>query len=167
MTKVNFNTLQWVPCDSRADMEARGSQSVAVHGMLLTSDSNSWGYFQTPNNRQIHVGYANVGLLPQAVLFGDRVFVGINECLVGYNLSVDISCFSYRMPFIFHEFVEAGDRLVVRDEMGFVGLSMNGAELWKFCTSGIINRYSVTLSDISGEMIDGERFFFEIPVSGC
>ncbi|WP_090872407.1 hypothetical protein [Paraburkholderia diazotrophica] len=44
-----------------------------------------------------------------------RLIVGINECLVGYDLLAGAAFFSYRMPLVFQEFVEVGNPLIVRD----------------------------------------------------
>jgi hypothetical protein len=146
-------------------MEARSSGEKVV-GMLLTSDANTWGYILTPDDRHLNVGYANIGLAPQAMLVGQRMFVGINECLAGYDSSVGATYFSYRMPLVFHEFVEIGDSLIVRDEMGFVGVALDGRELWKFGTEGVVDSYTVTSSKISGSTTEGSDFSFEIPVTG-
>jgi hypothetical protein len=116
-------------------MEARTFGQNIV-GTLRTSDSNTWGYFQTTGGWHLNVGYANIGLMPQAVLIDQRMLVGINERVVGYDLSVGTEYFSYRMPLVFHEFVEVNDPLIVRDEMGFVGIAPDGSELWKFGTEG-------------------------------
>ena len=163
MTK--FDMLKWVPCDSHSDMEARASGEKVV-GTLLTSDANTWGYIHTPDGWHLNIGYANIGLVPQAMLVGQRMFVGINECLVGYDLSVGATYFSYRIPLVFHEFVEIGDSLIVRDEMGFVGIAPDGRELWKFSVEGVVDRYMVTSSKISGNTTEGSSFSFEIPVTG-
>jgi hypothetical protein len=144
-------------------MEARTSGH-KILGTLLTGEFNAWGYFQTPEGLCINVGYANVGLIPQAVLVDRCVIVGIDECLVGYDLLAGASYFSYRMPFMFHEFVEVGDLFIVRDEMGFVGLASDGSERWKFCTEDTIENYVVTSSSISGKTADGLPFSFELPV---
>ena len=48
------------------------------------------------------------------------------------------------MPFIFHEFVKTDDLLIVRDELGFVGIAVDGSELWKFCTEDIVESYVAT-----------------------
>lgn len=163
MIMIKFNMLTWVPCDSRSDMEARTSE-YKILGTLLTEGSNTWGYFQTPEGFCINIGYANAGLIPQAVLLDQRVIVGIDECLVGYDLLAGVSCFSYRMPFMFHEFVEVGDLFIVRDEMGFVGVAQDGSEQWKFCTKDVVESYAVTSSNISGKTADGLPFSFELPV---
>ncbi|QET05838.1 MULTISPECIES: hypothetical protein [Cupriavidus] len=155
--------LKWVPCDSRSDMEARASGG-KVLGTLLTCDANTWGYFQTLEGSHLNVGYANLGLVPQAVLDGQRMLVGINEYLVCYDLTIGIKCFSFRMPLVFHEFIEIGDSLIVRDEMGFVGIAQDGTELWKFGTEGVVESYMVTSSKISGKTTEGSRFSFELPM---
>jgi hypothetical protein len=162
---TGFDILKWVPCDSRSDMEARASGEKVV-GTLLTSDANTWGYVQTPEGGHLNIGYANIGLVPQAVLVGHRMLVGVNECLVGYDLSVGAKYFSYRMPLVFHEFIYAGDSLIVRDEMGFVGIAPTGSELWKFVTEGVIESYTITSSEIIGKTTEGSRFSFELPVRG-
>jgi hypothetical protein len=163
MTIKKFDMLTWVPCDSRSDMEARTSGKRVV-GTLLTSDSNTWGCFQMAEGWYLNVGYADVGLMPQAVLIGQRMLVGVNERLVGYDLSAGKAYFSYRMPWMFHEFVEVCDRLIVRDEMGFVGLAPDGSELWKFVTEEVVESYTVTSSSISGKTTEGSLFSFELPM---
>ena len=157
-----FDMLKWFPCDSRSDMEAR-TFGHKIAGTLLTSDPNTWGYFQALEDCRVNIGYANIGLIPQALLVDQRMIVGINECLVGYDLFANTLYFSYRMPLVFHEFVEVGDLLIVRDEIGFVGIASNGNELWEFCTEDVIKSYTVTSSNISGKTIDGLCFMFELP----
>lgn len=164
MIMVKFDMLKWVPCDSRSDMETRTLGHKFV-GTLLTSDPNTWGYFQTPEDCRVNIGYADLGLVPQAVLIEQRMIIGINECLVGYDLLAGVTYFSYRMPLVFHEFVEVGDPLIVRDEMGFVGIAIDGSELWKFCTEGVVDSYTVTSSNIKGITTDGLRFAFDLPAT--
>ena len=93
------------------------------------------------------------------------MIVGIDECLVGYVLLAGMEYFSYRMPFIFHEFVKTDDLLIVRDELGFVGIAVDGSELWKFCTEDIVESYVATSSNISGKTVDGLHFSFELPTT--
>lgn len=165
MKYFNFEFLRWIPCASYADMDAQGSK-VLVIDTLQTDDPNSWGYFQTPDGSHINVCYANVGLIPQAVAIDGRVIVGIDERLVGYDLSNHTIYFSCRMLFIFHEFVEISDSsLIVRDEIGFIGLAHDGTELWKFCTEGIIDSFAITPYNISGKTMDGDNFTFDLPMN--
>ncbi|WP_323072102.1 hypothetical protein [Mycetohabitans endofungorum] len=164
MKDFNFEFLRWIPCASYADMDAQGSK-VLVIDTLQTDDPSSWGYFQTPDGRHINVCYADVGLIPQSVAIDGCVIVGIDERLVGYDLANNTRYFSCRMPFIFHEFVEIGDSsLIVRDEMGFMGIAHDGTELWRFCAEGVIGSFTIAPYNISGETVDGGRFAFEIPV---
>jgi hypothetical protein len=143
-------------------MEARTFEQEVV-GRLLTSDTNAWGYFETSEGGYMNVGYANIGLKPQGVILGQLLLVGINECLVGYDLSARAAHFSYRMPLVFHEFVDVGDSLIVRDEMGFVGIALDGGELWKFDAGGVVANYVITSSDISGKTLEGLHFSFKLP----
>ncbi|WP_199545352.1 hypothetical protein [Paraburkholderia kururiensis] len=159
-----FDMLKWQACDSRSDMEARTTGAKVV-GTLQTSDANAWGYICTPDGWHLKIGYANIGLVPQAVLVGQSIFVGINECLAGYDLSVGVMRFSYRMPLVFHEFIDVSDSLIVRDEMGFVCMAQDGRELWKFITEGVVDSYEITASTIRGCTVDGLEFSFVIPNS--
>lgn len=160
---IKYNFLNWVPCDSHNGMEACVPKS-AVIDTLVTSDANTCGYFKTPTGDQyIQVGYASVGLSPQALLLGQRLFIGIDECFVGYDLSNRTRCFSYRMPMLFHEFSEIGDPLIIRDEMGFVGMTQDGNEIWKFMTEGVIESYTITPVNIYGVTTEGLKFLFELP----
>lgn len=161
---TRFDMLTWVPCDSRHDMEARTFERKVV-GSLLTSDSTAWGYFRTAEGWYLNVGYANIGLMPQAVLIGQRMLVGINECLVGYDLSIGAAYFSYRMPLVFHEFLAVGDPIIVRDEMGFVGIAPDGRELWRFGTEGVVESFVITSANIRGKTIAGAHFLFELPLT--
>jgi len=160
---TRFDMLRWIPCDSRSDMEARASGEKNVV-TLLTADANTWGYIQTSEDWRLNIGYANIGLIPQSVVVGKRLFIGINECLVGYNLLNGAGCFSYRMPFVFHEFIKVDDSLIVRDEMGFIGLTLNGNELWKFGTESVIKSYAIVESKIIGKTIEGKCFLFNLPI---
>jgi hypothetical protein len=154
--------LQWVPCDSRNDAEARTSERKLI-GTLLTSDANTWGYVETSEGWCLRVGYANLGLVPQAIAVDQSMLVGIDEVLVGYDLSTGSTSFTYRMPWVFHEFVKIDDPLLVRDEMGFVSITMDGNELWKSSAPGVIESYSVTSNQNSGKTTDGTNFLFDIP----
>lgn len=53
---------------------------------------------------------------------------GDNVITMAYRRADGARRFSYRMPFIFHEFLRTGDPLIARDELGFVGLAPDGAQ---------------------------------------
>ncbi|WP_150661923.1 hypothetical protein [Pandoraea sputorum] len=136
-----------------------------IVGTLLTSDANTWGYIDTQEGKRLNVGYANLGLVPQAMLVGHLMFVGINECLACYDVSRCAMHFFYRMPFVFHEFVAIDNLLIIRDEIGFVGISLDGDEIWKFVTDGVIENYEMTSSKIKGWTTDGSSFSYQIPTT--
>jgi hypothetical protein len=162
MTMKTVESAHWMPCDSRSDMRSRTSGR-SVLDELETSGANTWGYFEIPQGLQLNIGYADVGLEPKSVLVGDKILIGIDECLACYDISTHSKCFSYQMPWIFHEFVAIGDPLIVRDEMGFVCLTLEGKELWKFGTPGIIESYKVSMEQIIGKTTDGQSFVFDRP----
>ncbi|VVE84025.1 hypothetical protein PSP31120_04439 [Pandoraea sputorum] len=93
------------------------------------------------------------------------MFVGINECLACYDVSRCAMHFFYRMPFVFHEFVAIDNLLIIRDEIGFVGISLDGDEIWKFVTDGVIENYEMTSSKIKGWTTDGSSFSYQIPTT--
>ena len=159
---MKSETLEWVHCDSRSQLSAETESKITI-GEISTADSNSWGYYNLSKNRCVKISYANVGLTPQSVVYDKYLFIGIDEVLVSYDLSKDIKVFTYRMPFIFQEFVSVGEALIVRDELGFIGLSKNGGESWKFITEGVIETFSVEPPKISGKTVDGETFSYLIP----
>jgi len=83
--------------------------------------------------------------------------------LVGYDVSSRSIIFKYTMPTVFHEFVRfEKDELIVRDEIGFVGISYDGDERWNFCIDVIAN-YEINQSIICGKTEEGESFKFSIP----
>jgi len=162
MSQASNDRARWVPCDSRSDMQAR-TAGLPVIDTLETADANEWGYLQWDDGRCLQVGYADIGLAPQATASNDDIVVGINECLVAYRRADGARHFSYRMPFIFHEFLRTGDPLIARDELGFVGLAPDGAEKWSFFTTGPIARCQLTATHIDGETVEGEAFSFALP----
>jgi len=151
----------WVPCDSRNTLVAQLSPNVCE--LFMTDSPNSWGYMIFDSSVIVPVGYADMGLLPVAVKHGDRIFIGIDELLVGYD-GAGCSClFKYKMPTVFHEFVRFDqNELIVRDEIGFVGLSYAGNERWNFCID-LITDYEINQANISGRTEEGESFKFTIP----
>lgn len=154
---------RWVPCDSRNALVAQLPPSACE--LLMTDSPNSWGYMVFDSNVIIPIGYADMGLLPLAVKHGDRIFVGMDELLVGYDLSNQSFLLKYKMPTIFHEFVRFDqNELIVRDEIGFVGISYAGNENWNFCID-VISDYEITQSTILGKTEEGESFEFTIPSS--
>ncbi len=152
---------QWVPCDSCSALVAQLPKNACE---LLTTDSpNNWGYVAFDLDVVIPIGYADIGLIPLAIRLGNRAFVGINELLVGYDCSSQTALFKYKMPTVFHEFVRFDrDGLIVRDEIGFVGVSYDGNERWNFCID-IIGSYEINKSTILGKTGEGKNFKFVIP----
>jgi hypothetical protein len=152
---------RWVPCDSRNTLVAQLPPNACE--LLITESPNSWGYMVFDSNVIVPIGYADMGLLPVAVKHEDRIFVGIDELLVGYDGS-SLSClFKYKMPTVFHEFVRFDqNELIVRDEIGFVGISYAGDERWNFCID-VIADYEINQSTILGKTEEGENFEFTIP----
>jgi hypothetical protein len=128
--------------------------------VLLTDDYKSWGYFLTENGRKIVVGYANIGLTPQAICDGDTIFAGINEILVGLNSFTLAIKFTYKLPWLFHEFISSEGSLLVRDELGFVKISRDGQKLWEGITEGIIEDFEFNGKKITGSTVEGEDFSF-------
>jgi len=152
--------LAWIPCDSPADLHARLAGRTVI-GQVHTADANTWGYLEVADGRRVEIAYANTGLMPQAVLDGDDLLVGIGECLACFALSTATRRFLYRMPVLFHEFVQVGDPLIVRDELGFVGLARDGAEQWSFATEDLIASYTLAGRQIRGMTASGQAFAFD------
>jgi len=151
----------WVPCDSRSALVAQLPQN--AYELLVTDSPNSWGYIAFDPDVTIPIGYADMGLLPLAVRHGNRIFVGVNELVVGYGYPSQVVLFKYKMPTVFHEFVRFDqDGLIVRDEIGFVGVSYDGDERWNFCID-VIASYEIDRSTILGKTEEGESFKFAIP----
>lgn len=130
---------------------------------LVTADANSWGFFRLCSGKILVIGFADLGLSPVAVQVGNRLFVGIDELVTSFHVNTFQRQFSYRMPTVFHEFVSLEDPIVVRDEIGFVGLSPDGEERWTFLMSGPISEFSIERGHVRGETIDREPFDFAIP----
>lgn len=160
---MNCVLVSWTSSESRCELlNTILNQDVA--GELATEDANSWGFFKLPSNRLLVVGYANIGLFPVAVLSEDRLLVGINEVLASFDAHTLEKQFSYRMPTVFHEFLSVVDPILVRDEVGFVSISADGKERWRFFTGGPINNFVIDNKSIIGDTIDNESFAFDIPL---
>lgn len=152
---------RWVPCESHAALVAALPKNACE--LLTTSDANSWGYMAFDSDSIIPVGYADMGLPPLSVRRGNRIFIGIDELLIGYDWPRQVVLFTYKMPTVFHEFVRFDqDTLIVRDEIGFVGVSYDGDERWNFCID-VIASYEIDCSTILGKTEEGENFKFTIP----
>jgi hypothetical protein len=156
---MSYFYVPWLPVESRG-MLLSNSEATNIVGQIKTSDENSWGYFRVQHDKNFVVGYANLGLSPVAAVVGNYFIVGINEMLAGYNVNGFSPVFVYRMPCVFHEFVSIGDPLIVRDELGFVCISLNGIEQWKYFVNGPINKFEINKTAICGTTIDGEQFSF-------
>jgi hypothetical protein len=155
-------TIPWTSVESKSALVAKREQEEIV-GQFETADANSWGFFRLPTGKILTFGYADLGLLPMAVVMDELLIVGIDELLVGYNASTLERVFVYRMPSIFHEFLFETGRLIVRDEVGFVGISPDGTEQWKELTDGPIDKFEIDGNQINGTTIDGEKFSFSLP----
>ena len=152
---------KWTSCDSRNSLTAQ--LTPAAYGLLVTDSPNSWGYITFDYDIIIPIGFADMGLLPIAIKHENKIFVGIDEVLAGYD-EINSSCiFKYKMPTVFHEFVRFDqDELIVRDEVGFIGISYTGDEHWNYCV-GLIATYTIDQKKIVGETEEGEQFEFSIP----
>ena len=159
-----MNTLapSWNAFESKsALLSAIADEEVA--GELVTADPNSWGFFRSPSGRVLVVGYANLGLPPLVAVFDGRLLVGIDEVLASFDMDTLQRHFAYRMPSVFHEFVSLADPIIVRDEIGFIGISKDGVECWSSLASGPIKMFAIEHGHILGETIDDEPFDFAIP----
>lgn len=89
--------------------------------------------------------------------------MGIDEVVASFGVDTLKKQFSYRMPSVFHEFVSLSERIILRDEIGFVGISANGEECWAFLTSGPINKFAIEQGCVHDNTIDDGRFEFVVP----
>lgn len=161
MQIVQQSNGRWVPCDSRNTLVAQLPPNACE--LLMTDSPNSWGYMVFDSNVIVPIGYADMGLIPVAVKHGDRIFVGIDELLIGCDEASCSCLFRYRMPTVFHEFVRFDqNELIVRDEIGFIGISFAGDEHWNFYI-GVVANYKINQATILGETEEGENFEFTIP----
>ncbi len=159
---MEHGVLAWVPAESKSALGAiLGSAGAASE--LVTEDPNTWGYFQLPNGKKLAIGYSNLGLRPAATTIGQNLIVGIDELLVGFHQDTLERIFTCRMPTVFHEFLSFSDPIVVRDEVGFVCVSVSGTERWRHLTNGPIAKFTMATGSLQGETIDGEKFTFSIP----
>lgn len=154
--------LTWNEVESKSTL-TNVIVGAAVADEILTEDPKRWGFFKLPNENILIIGYANLGLSPVATLVGHRLFVGIDEVVACFDVNTLQRRFSYRLPTVFHEFISLSNRIIVRDEIGFVGISPEGEECWKFFTSGPIRKFFIEPNRVYGETIDDEPFEFAIP----
>lgn len=161
MDELHESKGVWVPCDSRASLLAELPPGAAEP--LTTDSPNTWGYVTFDTAVVIPIGYSDLGLLPVAVMYDGKLFVGIDELLVAYDSSGKSLIFKYTMPTVFHEFVRfEQDCLIVRDEIGFAGISFAGVEKWSFWID-VISDYEIRHSMILGKTEEGQEFKFTIP----
>lgn len=163
---METGNFSWVPCDSRSDLEARlaALRGVKVLRLVETEGANTWGFLNVPSEEPLvlPVGFADVGLVPAAILVDGLLLLGITEVVVGIELSTGALAFRYRVPTVFHEFVRVDENgVLVQDEIGFVLLSLHGEELWKF-SRDLIQDYKLTGNELVVTTLDGERFNVEV-----
>lgn len=161
----------WVPCDSRNDLDGRlaAFRGVTILPLVEAEDANTWGFVKVPTEEPavLPVGYADVGLTPEVIVESGILLVGITELVAGVDLSTGALVFRYRMPTVFHEFVRIDESgVLVRDEIGFVLLSLDGQERWTFCKD-LIQDYELTGNELVVTTFDGERFTAEVGVSNA
>lgn len=159
---MNQIALPWIPAESKSALFSAIVDEMAATEMV-TSDANEWGFFRLPSGRILVVGYANLGLLPVATVTNNHLLVGIDEILACYDVDTLQRKFFYHMPSVFHEFVSLANPIIARDEVGFVAISADGGECWKFLTNGPISNFSFESGRLFGETVDNERFEFSIP----
>ena len=151
--------LVWQSVESKSAFIA-ALERCHVAGHVQTEDANHWGYFTLPDQRVYTVAYANLGLPPLAVQWGTRIFVGIDELFVSFDARSGAKDFVYRMPTVFHEIVVYADPLLLRDEVGFVCVTLQGQERWTYMVEGPIQDYRIDGNVIVGETLEGEPFAF-------
>ena len=156
---MTLTSIQWISSPSKTDAMVDAPSGVPV---VMTSDNNSWGYFIDQSGQKFIVGYADIGLKPQAIECEDTVFIGINEALFGIDSASMTIKFTHKMPWLFHEFIQYKEFLLVRDEIGFVGISKDGQEIWEGITEAPINVFRIEGNSIVGSTTDGDDFHFEI-----
>ena len=167
----NLTEITWIPCESYSDMKTRiaslpGSKCFEI---IQAEDSRSWGFFalrkphsKTPVLLQ-PIGYADIGLPPEAVRFSNQLLIGVNEKIVVVDVTQGTETFTYRMPTIFHEFLSVNSSgILARDEIGFILLSWKGEERWRYCKD-IIDSYKISGNKISFSTIEGEHFHVHFP----
>jgi hypothetical protein len=169
MTKpIKINVDSWRNCSSRSEVDelARNFKGFILDP-VITEDANSWGFLTIDNEEKnifIPIGYANVGPIPQVVQVYDVILIGINEKLMGVDIEKLLTKFCYRLPTIFHEFIEFNENyFVIRDETGFICLSYQGTEIWEFIADDIIDTFEIQHGIIIGYTLEGKEFQFKIP----
>lgn len=159
---MNSVALQWIAVESKSALVDALADELSK-GELVTAEPNAWGFFRLPGGRALVIGYADLGLVPVAALIDNRLLVGIDEVVASFDVDTLRRQFSYCMPTVFHEFISLEDPIVVRDEIGFVGISAEGKARWSFLANGPINKFSIEHGRLHGETIDDEPFEFAIP----
>lgn len=159
---MSIEAQRWIGCSSY-DALMSGVPQNARETLITTDSPKHWGYFQTDAGMIIPVGYANLGLMPVAVHHGGYVFVGINELVCSFDATSMLKLFQYKMPSVFYDFIRFDvNSFIIGDEIGFIGLSYGGSELWT-CIKDIICEYRIVNNIIQGTTLEGEKFEFVIP----
>ncbi|MDO8051426.1 hypothetical protein O3301_23435 [Janthinobacterium sp. SUN211] len=156
-----ITTIEWTGVESKSALASVLLDEVPM-GHVETADANTWGFFCLPNGEKITVGYANLGLVPIGIFIKENIFVGVCEIVACFNSNNFEKKFSYRMPCVFHEFIFFSGKLILRDEIGFINISFNGDERWKYLTNGPIDKFEINENFIKGTTIDDEGFYFSI-----
>lgn len=130
---------------------------------IITRGANTRGLMKLDDGRKICIDYEDAGLKPLGVAAGDYIYVGINELFIGYDRNLLSGSFRYLMPAVFHEIVSIDSELILRDEIGFVGLTLDGANLWEHLTRDIVLNYKFDGRMIYGTTLECQEFCFAVP----
>ncbi|MDH5764028.1 MAG: hypothetical protein OEZ51_13735 [Nitrospinota bacterium] len=169
MTKpIKINIDSWKNCSSRSEVDELALKFKGfVLDTVITEGANTWGFLTVDYEGKsifIPIGYANAGLVPEVVLVFDAILIGINEKLIGIDIEKLLATFIYRLPTIFHEFIEFNEtNFTIRDETGFICLSYQGMKIWEFIIDDIIETFEIQNDVITGHTFEGKEFQFKIP----
>ena len=155
----------WIACDSKNDLNARViDMKGKAFEFIEQEDSNVWGILALDEDGDvIPLGYPNLGLKPEVIRSGSLICVGIASEVIVYSSETKTVVFRYKVPTVFHEFIEAKEtEIVFQDETGFIALSSDGEVLWSKFFDDIVGTYDINDGVISGKTECGDKFEFQL-----
>jgi hypothetical protein len=141
-------------------------QSQRVGARIGFAAAKRWAYLVLPDLAIIAIGLKHLGEPAAGAIYKDRIFVAFENTVASFSYPDLAPKFSSEIFPRFNEFLHIDDhQIIIANELGFAGLSMEGAVSWNRLFEDWIATYNMAGDKIVGEFSDGGKFEFDIPRS--
>ncbi|UVC08905.1 hypothetical protein IHQ71_27965 [Rhizobium sp. TH2] len=139
-------------------------QSQRVAARIGFAAAKRWAYVVLPDLAIIAIGLKHLGEPSGGAIYKDRMFVAFENTVAVFSYPDLTPEFSSEIFPRFNEFLHIDDhQIIIANELGFAGISMDGAVSWNRLFDDWIVTYKMAGDKIVGEFSDGGKFEFDIP----